>query len=195
MDYKNEFFVSLKIFDFDCSHERITEILELTPTEIHKKGDFVVPKSTRRFQENIWVLKLQQNNIYEVETLLNKLINILQNKKDKFLNLPQNLYIEISIVGYMECGIPSLHFDYEQIAFIHDIKAEIDIDLYKRAKKKGTQDYYNQINEVNDASRDFGKDMTMDVMAGGQTKLAQDIASEISDAISSEEETNESCNQ
>jgi len=35
----------------------------------------------------------------------------------------------------------------------------------------------------------------MDIMTGGQTKMAQDIAAEISDALSPEEETNESCNK
>jgi len=130
MNYKNEFFVSLKISDFDCSHETITKILQLKPTKVHNKGDLVTPKSIRKFKENIWVLKLQQNNISEVEILLNKLINILKNKKNKFFNLPKSSYIEISIVGYLENGMPSLHFDYKHIAFIHSIKAEIDIDLY-----------------------------------------------------------------
>jgi len=86
------------------------------------------------------------------------------------------------------------YFTYEAGKTVYDYGTKIK-DALDNPKEMGTKEYYNQISEVNDASRDFGKDMTMDIMTGGQTKMAQDIAAEISDALSPEEETNESCNK
>jgi hypothetical protein len=134
LEYINEIKVTLLISSLnDMDNVVISKILKTKATKTRKKGALIYPSPCiAKYKYNGWVYQVKKKNIASVEHLLNKLINLFINKKDE-LNKIRASYgagIEISIVGYLKKGIPSIHFSQESLNFIHSINAEIDIDLY-----------------------------------------------------------------
>jgi len=125
---KNEIMVELKIFG--CL-KNIKNILNIEPTAVYKKGELITNRGTIKYKDNIWVYKVSANNIIHVELLLDKIIDIFEDSINKLAQLSKKHKIEISIISYLEKGIPSFYFSKKFIGFANKINAEVDIDLYK----------------------------------------------------------------
>lgn len=125
---KNETKISLTIYGSD--NNNITEVLNLNPTSIHEKNDLISKKGIIRYQQNMWMYEISENNIEDIEELIESLLNVFENKKDELYSLAQEYDIQISIISYLKEGMPSFHFSRELIKFINSINADIDIDLY-----------------------------------------------------------------
>lgn len=135
MDYKNEIFIIFSIFDF--GNLDITKMLNVTPSKINFKGD--IRRGTIKYKHDMWTYEVVDKNIFDVDILLNSIIDTFKDKKDILKDLSQKHDIQIAIVGYLKKGMPCIHFTKEQIGFFHSIGAEIDIDLYSCEEEKSCE--------------------------------------------------------
>jgi hypothetical protein len=129
-NYQNEIKVSLKIHDFFCDASEITSILGISPTETWKKGEPTTQRGIVKYKSNGWVYRIIRNDVVLAGEVIDELINIFKDKLSNFEKLPQECYIEFSIVGFLDKGMPSFFFGKQNIGFLHAIGAEIDFDLY-----------------------------------------------------------------
>jgi hypothetical protein len=130
----HELRVELLISDFDCHPDQITEQLGIAPTTIRLKGVSYRADGKMIARHNRWILTSGVDTHADFETQLNDLLEKIIPNLNQFALLPQNCYIELSIILYMysgsEASIPAIHFTTSQQKMIEKIQATIDIDLY-----------------------------------------------------------------
>lgn len=112
----------------------VSKELSIQPTEAYEKGNSVPKRSehvTRK--ETCWSISTGYQESLCVEDQLNQILDILQNKTAKLIELKEkyNLFYKFFIVIQVENGqFPALHLDGGIIEFSNVIKAELDFDMY-----------------------------------------------------------------
>jgi len=129
---KTNIAVDFSIMGDYFNQEDISKKLSICPTRYWKKGDFN-PKNKMFYKNTCWSLKTVYEESLDVNIQLNKIINMLLDKKDELINLQDKLNLEygfIIIIRIEEQQTPAIYFETPVISFINDIHAEISIDLY-----------------------------------------------------------------
>ncbi|MGH8467791.1 MAG: DUF4279 domain-containing protein [Gammaproteobacteria bacterium] len=129
----DEIKVSLKITDFNCDPNSISEILGLEPTTTWLEGDRVHPKAIIKHKQNGWVLQSPLPKETPFRQQLQTLLDMVTPKKQQLLNLPSGTDIEVSCVVYSEHGRPDISLEPDMVAAIAEMRAGLDFDLYTLA--------------------------------------------------------------
>ena len=120
-------------FAFDSDYfdtEVVTSELEVKPTSLRIKSD-PFPKSTS------WMYKITVGNEINLETPLEKLIDLFEpkimeiNRLKKQLRLTTRLQFVIDIDINPEASTPYFGFNKRAIDFLSKTDTEVDFDLYK----------------------------------------------------------------
>ena len=120
-------------FSFDAEYfdtNEITEKLNIEPTSVMIKKE-PVPKSTA------WIYQIDAGNEIDLETFLEKLIDIFEPKieiintlKDK-LNLTTRIQFVIYIDINPDASTPYFGLNKRTIDFLANTETEVDFDIYK----------------------------------------------------------------
>ncbi|MCM3130555.1 DUF4279 domain-containing protein (plasmid) [Paenibacillus urinalis] len=112
--------------------QNITNQLQIEPTEFYSKGDKIKNRDLYR-KETAWSLATEYEESLDINLQLNKLISILNDKKEELLKLKRtyNLFYKFFIVIKIEENeTPAIYLDTTTISFANDLGIEFDFDLY-----------------------------------------------------------------
>jgi hypothetical protein len=122
--------VSLKITGFVCSPEEISQILEMQPTRIWRKGELIHDRLQVRHGENGWMRSSGLTPDKSTEEQVRALIHALVPAKERFATLPDEAAVSILCVVYSEYGRPDISLPAGLVRKIADIGAGVEFDLY-----------------------------------------------------------------
>ncbi|CAM2813992.1 DUF4279 domain-containing protein [Paenibacillus sediminis] len=129
---KTRVMVKLDIYGDNFNPQIITDQLNIQPHMSWQKGDSVEGKSTVR-NKTCWRFSTGYQESLDINDQLSVIIERFQGESEKLIELikAHNLEILVSIViNIEENQKPAMNFNKETISFIHQIGAEVDIDLY-----------------------------------------------------------------
>ena len=125
----------LSITGFETDPDRVTDILELMPTDVARIGDVGRSGRTRRF--NGWWLDVHPARLTDGgmhDNALNELLRLVKGREDKFSTLRETIRPnKIAIYGGLyhgpdeQCGI---WLDAEQMSLLASLKIEWGLDLF-----------------------------------------------------------------
>lgn len=116
--------------DFDI--QEVTEMLDISPSETWRKGDFV--RNTKRLRTyTAWIYNTEVLETLNICALTEQINLIFSPKVDKiaFLKKEYDLDISIDFIVVVENDDPpSIYFESDFIKFASKIGAQFDIDMY-----------------------------------------------------------------
>ncbi len=123
---------SLRIMGDDFDVKRITDVLEVCPSETWNKGDFI-RKTEKSRTYTAWMYNTEPIESLNIKTSIKQIEEVFRQKADKIVIL-QNIYdldISIDFVIVIENGeTPAIYFEPDFIRFAAEIGAKFDIDTY-----------------------------------------------------------------
>ena len=123
--------VRINITDFACDPSVITELFEILPDRSWIAGEPVVQQATNIHKQNGWSIYSPLSSTgNSIDDHLNKLKEILLPKVERFAKLPQGAEVELLCVIYAYKRFPDIYVCAENISFLYEINASIDIDVY-----------------------------------------------------------------
>lgn len=131
---KNDLSLRFCIWDFDDKSEtEISEALDLIPYKTYIKGKRINLNSPKISKRNGWIYGEPYGNGDDFEKQLNKLLDILEPKIYILKEYSRIYTCEFSCALFLnnkEEDIPWIHFDKRYNAFIREVDAEFDFDIY-----------------------------------------------------------------
>lgn len=109
----------------------ITNIIQITPTRTWMKGETIREGLLRK--DTCWKLATEYEESLDISVQINKIRNLIQDKKDQIVVLKHtyNLECKFDVVVNIENNEkPAMYLDKETITFIYELEAEVDFDLY-----------------------------------------------------------------
>ena len=132
----NENYIELKIFDFE-NHEEISNILNLKPTNVWKKGEeYLFGDKTKGIKkirkENYWEYRSKEITNEWIGNQIEKFIKeIIEPRIELIKKISNKFHSEFSVVQYMYDGCnPGLYFDKKILKVINECGLELNIDFY-----------------------------------------------------------------
>jgi hypothetical protein len=126
----DEIRVTLKITDFECSPEEISNLLGIKPTKQWERGDVIDLRVTRRRGNNGWMLASGLSTESSVQQQIKVLLEILLPRKERFMVLPEGSRVAINCIIYTNHGRPDISLSVDIVSAIGSINAGLDFDLY-----------------------------------------------------------------
>ncbi|WP_447951111.1 DUF4279 domain-containing protein [Chryseobacterium koreense] len=130
----NDLNVNFCIWEYeDITHEEITKELSLIPHKVYIKGEKVHPKVERLAKQNGWIYGAPYFNKDDFETQMNKILDALEPKIPILREYAKRYYCEFSCAIFLnnrDESTPWIHFDKRYNAFIREVDAEFDFDIY-----------------------------------------------------------------
>jgi hypothetical protein len=133
----SELTVALKITDFEFEPSSLNEMLQLTPTGFHLKGEeYFIGSPERRlkkaYENNYWEyrISIRENTVW-VTTIFNQFVKeVIEGKKELLERIKNDCLMELYIgLGYAkEERLESFHFNIEVLKLLSQLNIEIDID-------------------------------------------------------------------
>jgi hypothetical protein len=127
-------YFSLSVDNFNP--ESVTTRLDITPTEIWKKGE--IGKYRQQLDFACWNFSTDKRKTeLIVDNLVNEIINKLFEKVEIINELKSQYQLEstLEIVLYVETNpdesTPTLGFDSKTIEFLYLTKTKVDVDIYR----------------------------------------------------------------
>ncbi|RXM40328.1 hypothetical protein BOQ62_06370 [Chryseobacterium sp. CH21] len=131
---KNDLNLRFNIWDYeDINDSEITESLNLIPYKIYSKGKQINPNSSKLSKRNGWIYGPSYGNEESFEEQMNKILDILEPKIPILKEYAKKYYCEFSCALFLnnrEESAPWIHFDKRYNAFIREVDAEFDFDIY-----------------------------------------------------------------
>lgn len=131
---KNETQLSFCIWNvIDISHEAISNLLEITPSKVHIKGERLNPKFSKLATQNGWFLDSPAGPGASFEQQMDALLDILDPKMEVLKTICNKCYSEFSLAVWINdrCeSMPSIHLSARYHAFANQLKSEFDVDMY-----------------------------------------------------------------
>lgn len=131
----NEIKVRYSLSGFKCDPEEITRLVGLRPSKTWRMGD-LIEGTIRRDAENGWRIDSGLPNSSSLEEHLDRLLTLLEDKKENIAALAESCYSEVSCIVYAIDYVPALTFEKEHLRRIVALGACIDIDLYCMMKEE-----------------------------------------------------------
>jgi hypothetical protein len=134
---KNYIVLTFSIWNHDgMTHEEITEMVGITPTEVFVKGAHK-PNTLNKpmvYSFNAWFLEAGLDKYADFEQQMNALLDILEPKQEILKPLSEKYKCEFSCMVKIYYGngesTPSIHLSQRYNRFVNNVKADFDIDLY-----------------------------------------------------------------
>lgn len=132
MNNKTEFKVYIKIHEFDCSIEEITNLIGINPTKAWLKGD-VIPNRKGNIKRGIssWILQSALSTDNKIEDHIDYLLNIVKSNYEVFKKLLQKYNGELTIViySYVENNL-GFTLAADKLKDFINIGFTLDVDIY-----------------------------------------------------------------
>lgn len=130
----NDLNLSFCIWDYeDITSEAISKKLDIQPYKIYIKGQRINPKFERLAKRNGWVYGTPYENKEDFKTQLDKILDILEPKIPILKEYAKKYNCEFSCAIFLnnrEESTPWIHFSKRYNAFIREVDAEFDFDIY-----------------------------------------------------------------
>ncbi|MBB4808274.1 hypothetical protein HNP38_003616 [Chryseobacterium defluvii] len=131
---KNDLNLRFSIWDYeDITDADISQSLNLVPYKMYSKGKRINQKIPRPSKKNGWVYGAPYGNKDDFEEQMNKILDVLEPKISILKEYSKKYYCEFSCALFLnnrEENVPWIHFDKRYNAFIKDVDAEFDVDIY-----------------------------------------------------------------
>jgi len=127
-------YAELTISRDDFDPYALTQILNIQPTAIYKKGEPAKYGSNRILTFNSWVLKTPEEESSDIDIQMDKLIQLIGKQISMLQTLkhesPQ-YELRVCIVIYSKNNLlPGMLLSTRHINFLNKIGADIDFDIY-----------------------------------------------------------------
>lgn len=127
--------VSLWIAGFDSSPDEITKKLGIEPTETLIKGDYrffgkgkhLIKKLNK---QNAWILKSPLSQKVKPDRHLEHILNIIQSKKQRFIEIFNKYDSRISLAIYWDYCNPGITLDKKILKELAELNIEVGFDTY-----------------------------------------------------------------
>ncbi|WP_449418172.1 DUF4279 domain-containing protein [Phormidium nigroviride] len=128
---ESEIYAYFQLIGMEFDPDEVTAKVGIKPTKIHRIGDLITSRGTRRYEENAWCVysQLEEKSIH-LEDYVKSVLEQLQPGWLPLVELCKHYYVEIACVIYYSGSVPSIHFDKYIVEMAHQLNAEIDVDLY-----------------------------------------------------------------
>ena len=125
------------IYGFECAYQEITDIMGVNPTKAWMRGDKVHPKSNNLHKQNGWSIssQLEEKNS-SVDDQIDNLKNLVLPYIKEFKSLPKGSEVQLSCIVYAYKYWPPLSFSSNSVAFLSEIGASIDLDIYDQIEEE-----------------------------------------------------------
>ena len=131
---KNDLSLRFNIWDYeDINDSEITESLNLIPYKVYIKGNQINQNSPRKSRRNGWIYGPSYGNGDGFEEQMNKILDVLEPKIPILREYAKKYYCEFSCALFLnnrEESAPWIHFNKRYNAFIREVDAEFDFDIY-----------------------------------------------------------------
>lgn len=130
MDSKNKAFI--KIHDFECGIDEISDTLEIQPTDSWLKGELIPNrKGNIRRKQSTWEYESTVPISEPIEKHINSLLDTFKSKTEILKEFSHTYYTELTLVIYeYESGNTGLIIEKEVIEKISELGLTLDIDIY-----------------------------------------------------------------
>jgi hypothetical protein len=125
---KNQMYVYLGIKEFKESPDEITRMIGVRPTSVNRKGDFI-GKTSKRYRNNGWKLKVSSATSFDLERLLKKLFLKFKDKK-KLMNAISKGSGQIVCVVHYADSLPTIEISPATLKKITDLNCGFWLDYY-----------------------------------------------------------------
>lgn len=122
--------IDFNITGNEMSHEDVTDLIGIKPTQTWKKGD--TGKYKALLQYDLWCFTLGYEKTNDVNDLLERVFQTFDSKTEAIKKLSDECGYDVSIDIVIEMdksNLPALYFSKKIIKFFNELGAEIDIDL------------------------------------------------------------------
>ncbi|WP_438348010.1 DUF4279 domain-containing protein [Paenibacillus sp. FA6] len=122
--------VEFSIFGDEFDPGIITDTLLITPTRTWFKGDNIRGNLFRK--ETCWELATEYEESLDINDQIDEIKELIKNQEDEIVKLirQNKLECKFDVVINIENNVkPAIYLNKEIIKFLHDLGAEIDIDL------------------------------------------------------------------
>jgi hypothetical protein len=133
----NNISIAIKLSHFFVSSDTLSEKIGLQPTHSHREGETYTMKTpkgkvSKNYAYNYWEYREKFITDEWVQVLIDKFISdVLQPRKDILTELSLDGQLEFFVgIHYQSEANPGFHFDVNNLKFLAEIKAELDIDMY-----------------------------------------------------------------
>ncbi len=132
----------LGIFGDNINLDIITKKLDINPTRSWCKGDKndFFPKEVHElgyeyalYKFGLWSVYTDYEETRDINTVIQKIYSLFENKINELIEIQHEYNAECTILIVIKVRnelTPAMHFEKWFIDFLHDIHAEVDIDLY-----------------------------------------------------------------
>lgn len=121
------------IGDNFCPTE-ITSRLSISPSSKFRKGDTYIKNGNECIKNySCWMISTGYEESLDISIQLDKIVAILDKKKDELVALRQWYafeYMLVVVINIENRESPGMYIKSDVIKFVNDINAEIDLDLY-----------------------------------------------------------------
>lgn len=132
---KNKIVLRFCVWGFeDAYHEKLSNVIGLTPVKIYKKGKPKNPNFAALAKENGLVFQFSDNPYLSFEYQMKELMEGLSGRKEIIKDLSGKCYLELSCAVYIyfdnEESTPSIQLSPDYTELLSDLKITFDVDLY-----------------------------------------------------------------
>ena len=129
---KTTVMIEFTITGDEFNPEMITKELSLVPKRTWKKGD-KVKNGEHLWKYSCWMLSTGYIESFGINVQLQKIIGVLSTKKKELIKIKKELDVDYKMTGVINIRnyeTPAIILNSDVIAFMHEIGAEFDIDMY-----------------------------------------------------------------
>lgn len=124
--------VSFSIYGEKFEPNHITEMLGITPTITHIKGEKIENRKVLR-PDTVWELDTGYIESLDINEQLDIILTKLEKKTDKLIEVKNKFSVKMlfMIIVYIENEeVPAMYFERKILGFVNEIEAEIGFDVY-----------------------------------------------------------------
>lgn len=123
---------SLRIMGEDFDVQKITKVLDVSPSETWNKGDSIRNTGKKRMY-TAWIYNTKITESLNMDTSTKQIEEVFFPKIDKIVALKKRYHLDISIdfvIVIENEETPAIYFEPDFIQFAAEIGAALDIDTY-----------------------------------------------------------------
>ena len=129
---KSQGYIELDIWGEQVRPKEISQILQVKPTYMNEKGD-ISEYGDKPYLVASWEFNTNETSIEDFSIPMDELINVFKDKTGHIREIKRkyDCIVKVCVVLYNhQPFLPSLGFRDDQIAFLAEIGAQLDYDIY-----------------------------------------------------------------
>lgn len=123
-------FLDLLITGDAIDLDRISDLIEILPSKLERKGERKNPRVHTYFTKNRWIYHFAKNSDNEPSELIGDFAKTFREKKGALLDISKKMDVCLFLSIYKDSCWPGLILDKNNIVFIYEVGARFEVDLY-----------------------------------------------------------------